>query len=117
MTAFKFIVSIYLAGITLLLVDDYFPGTLDFLRIPKSITIIVLLFFFVTSGYFVKDTKDEKYALIWSITFMVYCVFLMILLKVLGGVSKTGISLDNPIIWLLIAISIFEIMRKKANKK
>lgn len=115
--SFKMIVFIYLSGMTLLLIDDYFPEIVGFLNIPKWLVVFVLLFIFITCGYFVRDTKEGKYALIWSIVFMVYCIFLMLLLTILGGTSQLGISLDNPVIWILIGIDIFEIIRRRKKSE
>jgi hypothetical protein len=46
---------------------------------------------------------------------MLYLLSLVVVFTVLGGVSQVGISLNSPILWIVIVISIYEIYAQ--NKK
>ena len=40
---------------------------------------------------------------------MLYLFLLVVAFTVLGGISQVGISLNNPGLWIVIVISIYEI--------
>lgn len=120
MNAFKVIVSIFLAGFTLLMINDYFPNMLMSFHIPKWLIISLMVIIFLISNFFVKEEDNERHTLNWLIISTGYIVLLMLVLSFLGGNSSTGITFSNPIIWVLLVIVLIDIFAKqrkiKANK-
>jgi len=117
MNAFKVIVAIFLACFTLLMINDYFPNTLTSFHISKWLIISIMVIIFLTSSFFVKKEDNERHTLNWLIISTSYIVLLMLVLSMSGGSSSTGISFNNPIIWVLLIIVLFDIFAKRKKLK
>ena len=64
------------------------------------------MFSFVFIKYRDVNNKD---ILKWQIFWVIYVLFLMGLLTILGGQSSSGIALDNVIVLIVLIISLFQI--------
>lgn len=98
--------------LTLLIIHDFFPGLNLSVYIPKPILIGLMLLTVLISIFrngFQKDqfTQDN---LKWQIITVGYLFALIIILTLAGGVSQVGLSLTNPFLWIVLVISIFDIV-------
>lgn len=104
------------AAVSVLLIYDFFPNLHGVIDIPKSLLMILMLIA-VLFGLFNSSINGEKnnqhYK--YQIFSLVYLLALTVLLTILGGHSQVGISIKNPIIWLLAIITLFSIF--KNNKR
>lgn len=107
---------IMLVAVTYLLIQDYFPHLMGF-AIGKWIAIAVIAVLFLSGGFTAKIGEDEKSQAIWMLGSTFYLLALLIVLPLLGGTSSMGISLSNPIIWLLLAITAVQIYFKISKRK
>ncbi|WP_246569947.1 hypothetical protein [Lentibacillus saliphilus] len=110
---------IYIFAFTLLLVYDYFPFIPLADAIPKGVLIALILGLIVFSLIFKKYRgTDKKELLKWHVFWMIYILFLMGLLTLLGGTSSAGIAFNNGIVWFALLISMFEMYSqwKKVKK-
>lgn len=105
-----------LVAMTYLLVQDYFPQLMG-LASGKWIAVAVIAVLFLSGGFTAKKGKDEKSQAIWMLGSTFYLLALLVVLPLLGGKSSMGISLSNPIIWLLLAITVVQIYIKMQKKK
>jgi len=116
----RWIVSLLIVAFTLLMVHDFFPATLSFLKIPHWAIIVIILIIFICISSFNDKEKEAERAFKWNIFTSFYLMSLIILLSLLGGKSAAGLSLDSPIVWALFFVSIFkiydEVKRKQAEK-
>lgn len=46
---------------------------------------------------------------------MSYLFVLILVFTLIGGVSQVGLSLSSPVLWLVIAISVIELIREVKN--
>ncbi|MFZ0579429.1 MAG: hypothetical protein WAM41_18170 [Psychrobacillus psychrotolerans] len=95
---------------TSLLAYDFFPDLIDFIYLPKSLVVallIIIVIFSILSNRFQKD--NSRLILLWQLVSMLYLFLLVVTFTVLGGISQVGISLNNPVLWIVILISIYEI--------
>lgn len=93
---------VLLADITLLLVNDFFPGTLDALGIPLW-TLFAALALVAFTNLLTYNKELEKRFRIFTTGFLtLYPAFLLILLPALGGESSSGISLASPFLWVIL---------------
>lgn len=104
-----------LMAVTYLLVQDYFPQLMG-LAMGKWIAVAVIAILFLTGGFAARGNKDEKSQALWMLGSTFYLLALLIALPLLGGTSSMGISLSNPIIWLLLAITAGQIYFKMSKR-
>lgn len=97
---------ILLLDVTLLLVEDFFPGTLEALGIPLW-TLFVLMAVLAIISMATHDAEREKRFRVFSLVVMTaYPLVMLALLTAFGGESKSGITLTSPFIWLFLAFSL-----------
>lgn len=101
-------IAALLMAFTLLMVNDFFPGRFMTLKIPGWLIPGTIFLLFVSIGFFSDPAKEEERALKWGIAASFYLPFLIVALNLLGGRSASGIALDDPIVWTLIALSFYE---------
>lgn len=102
--------------VTYLLVQDYFPQLMGF-AMGKWIAVAVIAVLFLSGGFAAKRKKDEKSQALWMLGSTFYLLALLIVLPLLGGTSSMGISLSNPFIWLLLAITAVQIYLKMSKRE
>lgn len=105
--------------LTLLIIYDYFPQLIYFLHIPKSV-LVGLLLLTIIIGIFMNYLQKEvssKSTLSWQVTTILYLLALISILTLLGGTSQVGISLSNPVLWIVLLISVFELVREYKKVK
>lgn len=107
---------IMLMAVTYLLVQDYFPQLPGFAA-GKWFAVAVIAILFLSGGFAARGNKDEKSQALWMLGSTFYLLALLVVLPLLGGTSSMGISLSNPIIWLLLAITAVQIYLKMPKKK
>lgn len=105
-----------LMAVTYLLVQDYFPQLIGF-AMGKWIAVAVMAILFLSGGFAARRNKDEKSQAFWMLGSTFYLLALLIVLPLLGGTSSMGISLGNPIIWLLLAITTMQIYFKMSKRE
>ncbi|MED3785966.1 hypothetical protein P4576_01700 [Peribacillus frigoritolerans] len=91
-----------------LMIFDYFPH-LVLKDIPKTALTIGMISLAVV--YIVINRKTEKdceNALIGEAVFIFYMLVLIGLLTVMGGKSTVGISLNNPMLWFVLLLTIVD---------
>ena len=107
----KYIAILIFFCFTVLFAYDYFPGFTHVIEVPKTVFIILVFGLFLISMLFNRNKEvSEKAVLRWQVFITVYILFLMGLFTVLGGESASGISFSNGVFWLVLLISIFEIV-------
>lgn len=111
--------GVILLSITFLMGYDFFPKLNGFLYIPKPI-VIGLLLLVLLFGLFMTRFQDDyssKSNFRWQVAFMSYLLFLIIVFSLFGGVSQVGISLSSPALWIVLVISVFEIIQEYKKLK
>ena len=124
MKTYWLIVAVLLLNLSLLLINDYFPGTLAELGIPSWILFVVIVLMVVFSWAAVKPRREKKrYMIIFPALMVGVPLVVMAVLTALGGESQNSLSLASPAVWigavLAIWISWLEYTRaseKKAEK-
>ena len=121
MKTYWLIIAVLLLNLSLLLIDDYFPGTLAELGIPTWILFVVIVLMAICSWATVKPRREKKRYMIIFPALMVGVPLLVItVLTVLGGESQNSISLTSPVLWIGAAaalwISWIEYMRASEKK-
>ncbi|MDF2067468.1 hypothetical protein [Bacillus sp. Cr_A10] len=113
-----YLILLWLFTLTVLLVYDFFSTFSDIVNIPKFLLIVLLLVIVIVSIFTSnKNKEDDKVTLYYQTFLLIYLFGLIILFTILGGTSQIGLNLNNPILWILIAISIFEIFQQKKKVK
>lgn len=105
-----FIIVLMLLSMTCLLAYDFFPVLIDLIYLPQSLVVallIIIVIFSILSNRFQKG--NSRLILLWQLVSMLYMFLLVVAFTVLGGISQVGISLNNPVLWVVILISIYEI--------
>lgn len=103
---------------TSLLAYDFFPYLIDIIYLPKSLVVallIIIVIFSILSNRFQKD--NSRLILLWQLVSMLYLFLLVVAFTVLGGISQVGISINNPVLWVVILISIYEIYEQSKKVK
>ena len=110
----KFSDLIFYIPLTLLLVYDYFPGSLLSNIIPRRLNIWIILSLYLISLFFKRfQHSNSTQKINGQIFSLIYLLFVMFLLTILGGTSSSGIGLNNIGVWITLAISISEISSQK----
>lgn len=95
---------VLLVDITLLLMDDYFPGTLSSFGIPEWSLYGLLGVLVVVSLLTHNHELEKRFRLHEVILLAVYPMLVMVLLTFLGGDSESGLSVTSPLLWILWGI-------------
>lgn len=107
---------ILLIDITLLLVNDFFPGTLAALGIPLW-TLFAALALVAFISLLAYNRELEKRFRIFSTGFLAgYPLFLLILLPALGGKSASAISLASPLLWIILLFFVWSNWRQHVKE-
>ena len=104
----------------MLLVDDYFPGTLAALGIPSWILFAVIALMIVLSAFTLKPQREKKrYMFIFPALMIVVPMIVLAILTALGGEAHNSISLTSPVLWIgaVVTLWIFWIEYVRASKK
>lgn len=105
---------IFYIPLTLLIVYDYFPDTLLSKIIPRNINIWIILSLYLISIFFKRFRRSNNIENInGQIFWLIYLLFIMLLLTILGGTSTSGIGFNNIGVWVTLAISVGEISSQK----
>src|SRR5690606_15500745 len=93
---------VLLVDITLLLVNDFFPGTLDALGIPLWALFAVLALVAFTNLLAYNKELEKRFRIFSTGLLTAFPVFMVLLLPALGGESQSGISLASPFLWFIL---------------
>lgn len=108
MKTYWLIIAVLLLNLSLLLIEDYFPGTLAELGIPPWILVVVIALMVVLSWATVKPRREKKRYMIIFPALMVGVPLLVIaVLTALGGESHNSISLTSPALWIGAAAALW----------
>lgn len=103
---------------TVLLAYDFFPDLLTYRVLPEILVLLVLLVLVSVSIFYNRlKIDDSKEILVWQLTSTCYLFLVIVIFTMLGGASQVGISLSNPILWLVLAVSTIEIYQQKKKLK
>ncbi|MGM0896454.1 MAG: hypothetical protein ACQEV0_01065 [Bacillota bacterium] len=110
---------VLLINLSLLLINDYFPGTLDAIGIPPWVLFAVMAAMIVLSALRLKPEKEKHFLIFFPVVAVVYPVLLLFVLNALGGESESGLSLSSPILWIgvLVTLAAFRRSYKKAAQE
>lgn len=103
---------ILLIDFALLLVNDFFPGTLDALGIPLWTLFIVLAIVAFTNLMTYNQEIEKRFRIFSTVLLIIFPIFLVVLLPVLGGESSTGISLASPFLWFYVLLLLWSNWRQ-----
>lgn len=120
MKTYWLIIAILLVNLCTLLVNDYFPGTLDALGIPSWILFAVIAIMVVLSALTLKQQREKKrYMIIFPLLMIVVPLIVLAVLTVLGGEPRNSISLTSSSLWIGVAVTlwIFWLEYLRASKK
>jgi L-asparagine transporter-like permease len=107
----KYITVLFAFCFTALFAYDYFPNISQVARVPKSVFIFLVIGLFILSMLFNrKRSVESKEVLKWKVLTTAYILLLMGVFTILGGESSTGISFSNGVFWIVLLISLFEII-------
>ncbi|WP_432355817.1 hypothetical protein [Sporosarcina sp. A2] len=113
------LMGLILFFITVIMAYDFFPKLNNLVSIPQPVVIglivlSLLLGFFVTR---LQKDNSPRVKFMWQVAFMSYLVGLIIVFTLLGGVSQVGISVSSPALWIVLAISVGEILHEYKKLK
>lgn len=97
---------------TLMVVIDYFPNIWFDMKFAITGAVLFLLISTFTRQKGSSLFKSSKQQLIFTILLGGYLFLLFQLLTSLGGVSRSGIGINDPIVWLVYIFSVFMVYRK-----
>ena len=105
--------------LTLLMVYDFFPNLNQILYIPKPVLIGLLLVILLVGFFINRIQKDDssKSSFWWQVAITSYLLILLVVFTLFGGISQVGISLSSPVIWILLVISVFDILKEYKGLK
>jgi predicted CDP-diglyceride synthetase/phosphatidate cytidylyltransferase len=103
--------TFFLLCLTFLIVNDYFPETLLIHVVPlKTLRWLIIVVFILSVLFSRKKTHNKSSSLKWQIFILAYSLALIALLMALGGKSASGVSFNNIYFWIVLAISVFELI-------
>lgn len=109
-----FIFHIFL---TLLLVYDFFPDSFLSNLIPMKLNIWIFSGLFIISILSKRSQhSDYKVTTKGQILSLMYFISVILTLTYLGGESGSGLEMDDIRVWIILAISIGEIISKTRKK-
>ena len=124
MNLYRILIFSALTVLTLWLITDFFPSTLNALGIPTwlilaALACLVIAIFITPSGDGQPPERGKYSKLTFTAIGLGYPILLMVLLTLLGGESSTGYSLSNPPTWITVAVFLWFSYSddKKAYKK
>lgn len=104
--------------VTILLVNDYFPSLSISQAIPKKVLLGLIIGMIIISNLFNRYKNSASSNIFkWGVWWLLYFIFLLGLLTVLGGKSRTDISFDNGFMWVVILLSVIELFSKYKKAK
>lgn len=114
---YGFISAVLLVNLSLLLINDYFPGTLAELGVPPWLLFLVMGTMIVISALRLKPERDRAFLLVFPLVAVVYPLLLLFVLTALGGQSESGLSLSSPLLWIgvLVTLAAFRRTYRKAQ--
>ncbi|RAZ69157.1 hypothetical protein [Planococcus maitriensis] len=108
MKTYWLIIAVLLLNLSLLLIEDYFPGTLAELGIPPWILFVVIALMVVLSWATVKPRREKKrYMIIFPALMVGVPLLVMAVLTALGGESQNSISLSSPVLWIGVPVALW----------
>ncbi|WP_025783473.1 hypothetical protein [Sporosarcina sp. D27] len=112
-------IGLIVISVALLMAYDFFPKINDLLSIPKPIVNVFLLLILFVGFYTTPLLKDHtlRSNFLWGAATVIYLMGLIIVFTILGGNSQVGLSLTSPALWLVLAISVFELYREYKKLK
>lgn len=107
-----------LLAMTVLLAYDFFSPFNNLIIIPKPLLITLIIIIVLASIFSNRIQKEDSMEILrYQIITLLYLFMLVVLFTILGGSSHIGITLRNPLLWIVIAISVFEIFQQKKKLK
>ncbi|QMT17219.1 hypothetical protein H1Q58_14850 [Planococcus maritimus] len=101
MKAYWLLGIVLLVDMTLLLVDDYFPGVLSSLGIPVWSLYVLLGILVLVSLLTHNPELEKRFGLHALLLLTIYPMLVMVLLALLGGESESGLSVTSPLLWII----------------
>ncbi|GAK11724.1 hypothetical protein [Geomicrobium sp. JCM 19039] len=103
--------TLLLIVFTLMLVGDSFPE----MPIIGGVSIVIwfiaiIIIYFIIFKVKAIDTSDPLYRFKTQLVLTVYVVGLIFFLDVIGGQSQIGISPENEIFWLIVFVSVIDLV-------
>ena len=114
-----FLMGLIALPLTLLMAYDFFPSFSSLLSVPKPILIGLLLLILLVGFLINRIQKDvsPKISFWCQVVFSSYLLVLLFVFTLFGGISQVGISLSSPVVWILLVISFFEIIKEYKDLK
>lgn len=113
-----YVIGLIQLAMTGLLTYDFFPGVFAPMVIPETMTLVIIVTLVSTGIFYIRSkTNTLKDTVIWQITSTGYLFLLIMAFTWLDGISQAGISLRNPVIWIILAVSVNEIFQQKKRVK
>ncbi|MGM0845128.1 MAG: hypothetical protein ACQEUT_09135 [Bacillota bacterium] len=100
---------VYLLCFALLLYIDFFAHEIQSWIIWALFGIIIAS---ILASYIPKREESQRRSGIFSLVTTILLFGLLLIFESAGGNSKVGISLDHPIVWALVIISIWLSVKK-----
>ncbi|MCD5323290.1 MULTISPECIES: hypothetical protein [Pontibacillus] len=102
--------------LTGMLIYDYFLSSVDGaiwikwgLLIGWGLLIVISIFL---------GEKGSQILPLWEIGLTIYIVSLLLLFTLLGGESASGLSLSNPVLWVVVSLTLMNaIWKGRKNKR
>lgn len=105
---------VMLFAMTVLLAYDFFSTFNNLIIIPKTLLITLIIIIVLVSIFSNRMQKEDSIEILrYEIITLLYLFMLVVLFTILGGSSQVGITLRNPVLWIVIAISVFEIFQQQ----
>ncbi|WP_221568434.1 hypothetical protein [Alkalihalobacillus sp. TS-13] len=102
-----------LALFSFLIVLDYFPDLPIIEAIPRNVVIFGIFGLILIALIFsVSINQDDLSVLKWQMGMMLYLLGLIAVLTILGGESSVGLAFDNYALWVVVGISITDILNR-----
>lgn len=105
----KLLSVIYVALLTVLLTYDYFDFLPSIFTIPHYLIIGIFIGLVIVS-IFVERKKETTSSLWWRFVGIVYITVLIFVFTLLGGESTVGLSFSSGWLWVVIGISLIDIL-------
>lgn len=113
----RWIAAFLLGGFTLLMIKDFFLDLWPAMDVHKGIVFVTILLIIVCISYFSDPEKEVDWTLKWNVAMSIYLPLLIVLLSLLDGRSETGISMSDPLVLVLMAVSFLEVYKQLKQKR
>ncbi|RAZ69155.1 hypothetical protein [Planococcus maitriensis] len=119
MKTYWLISVVLLLNLSLLLINDYFPGTLEAIGIPVWLLFAIMAVMIVLSALSLKPDKEKHFLITFPVVSVIYPLLLLVVLTALGGESASGLSLTSPILWIgvIVTLAVFRRTYRKAQEE